>query len=189
MRRRFIVLLTMTITLWASCGASAIVETVDDLFIVEYEPSSFDLKPDEHATLVFDVENIGNETWMVALSFSRMESGFTQADIQPSLFELDANTSQRVTITIQTRAKYRQEPGSSDFKITMYWGKDLIQYENGWVDDATVDGHRSFRFQVSDDLSDLEDLYLNILYIIIIIIVVIIGVGLIIRKRKGDIHP
>ena len=185
MRRQFIALLMMAIILWASFGASAIVETVDDLFVVEYEPSSFELKPDETGTLVFDVENIGNETWMVALSFNRILSGFTQADIQPSLFELDRNTSQRVTISIQTRAKYRQNPGTSDFMITMYWGKEIIYYDHGPVDEDSTDGHRFFEFQVEDDLSDVKNPFLNILYIIIII-VVIIGVGLMIWKRRKD---
>jgi len=188
MRRQVMVLLTMTITLWASFGASAIVENVDDLFNVEYESSTFELKPDETGTLVLDVENVGNETWMVALRFTRTESGYTQADIRPSLFELDANRSQRVTITIETNAKYRQEPGSSDFMITIYWGKDIVQRDNTWVNEDTVEGQKALQFQVEDDLSDLNDLFLNILYIIIIILV-IIGVGLMIWKRRKDPHP
>ena len=181
-------MLVVIITLWTSSGASAIVETVDNLFVVEYELSSFYLKPDETGTMVFDVENIGNETWMVAFWFTRRESGFTQADIQPSLFELDGNMSQRVTITIETNAKYRQEPGTSNFEITVCWGKDLIQYENTWVAEDTVEGYRRFQFQVSDDLSDVKNPFLNILYIIIII-VVIIGVGLLIWSRRKDTDP
>ena len=188
MRRQLKAMLVVTIALWTSSGASDIVETVDDLFIVDYEPSSFELKPDEQGVLVLDVENVGNETWMVAFWFTRMESGQTQANIQPRLFELDGNTSQRVTISIQTRAKYQQEPGSSDFKITMCWGKDLIQNENTGINEDGIEGYRRFRFQVNDDLSEVNNPFLNILYIIIII-VVIIGVGLMIWKRRKDTDP
>ena len=182
MRCRFLALLTITIILWTSPETSAVVENVDDVFVVEYVPSSFDLRPDEEGILVFDVENVGNETWMVALRFTRVESGHTRAEIRPSLFELEANASQRVTITIETRAKYGQEPGSSDFKIRMYWGKNITQSENSWVDEDAVEGKRIFEFMVSDDLSNLET---NIrIFIAIIILLVITGVWLVIWKRR-----
>ena len=157
MRPQVILTLAIAAILWTSGGATAVIENVEDLFVVEYEPASFYLKPDEHGTLVFDVDNISNETWMVALRFSRTESGYTQADIRPSLFELEANTSQRVTISIQTRADAGRPPVDSDFEITMYWGKDIIQYENTWVDGTTVEGHQGFDFEVGDDLSYAMD--------------------------------
>jgi LPXTG-motif cell wall-anchored protein len=70
----------------------------------------------------------------------------------------------------------------------MYWGKDIVQRDNTWVDPDTVEGHKNFDFQVEDDLSDVKNPILNILYIIIIILV-IIGVGLLIWKRRKDTHP
>jgi hypothetical protein len=183
MRLQMFTLLTIVTILWASCDATAIVENVDDLFVVEYDTTTFHLKPDETATLVLDVENVANETWMVALRFTRMESGYTQARIRPSLFELDANESQRVTISVQTNAKYGQSPGSSDFKITMYWGKDIVQYENTWVDEDTVEGKRRFEFLVRNDLSDVKNPLWNILYLLVIVVVVIV-VGLMLIRRE-----
>ena len=185
MRLQFMVLLTLIIILWASTGATAVVENVDGIFEVEYDPAFFVLKPDEDGTLTFNVENVGNETWMVALRFSRMESGYTDADIRPSLLELEANASQRVTITIRTNAKFGQEPGSSDFEITIYWGKNIVVYDWGGVDDDTIEGRRSLRFQVEDDLSEVEALYQNILYIAVLI-AVIIGVGMLVWKLRSD---
>ena len=182
MRLVLFALCAFVLILWASSDALAIVENVDDLFVVEYETTTFHLKPDDTGTLVLDVENISNETWSVALRFSRMESGYTQARIRPSLFELDANGSQRVTISVQTNAKYGQSPGSSDFKIVMYWGKDIVQFEDTSVDENTVEGYRLFRFFVVDDLSDVKNPLWNVLYFVIIVMVAI-TLGLFLAKR------
>jgi hypothetical protein len=187
-RPQVILALAIAATLWVSSGATAVVENVDDLFVVEYEPASFYLKPDEHGTLVLDVENISNETWMVALRFTKSESGYTNADIRPSLFELEANASQRVTISIQTHADAGRPPVDSDFDITMYWGKDIIQYENTWVDGTTVEGHQEFDFEVGDDISNTLNPF-SVVLSIIIIMAVIIGVGLWVWRRKVNTRP
>ena len=175
--------LILTLLITMSFNGIAEVVEVDDKFKIEYDDSTLTLKPDEEVVIQITIENIDNKTWNVALRFTKKQSGNTVAEIQPSIFYLEPGSSEVVNISIQTRADYGQSPGSSNFKITIYWGEDIIQYPNTWVDLDTVEGEWRIRFHVIDDF-----LFINTILISIILLVIIITlyIGLRIRRRRTD---
>lgn len=171
---RFVTLLLLASQL-VSTNVSAAIDTIDDTFVVEYEPERLTLKPDEKGTVTFEIENIGNETLTIAFRFTRTKSGSTVGEFYPSsTFDLAPGSSERVVVTVETRADYGQDPGASDFKVTMYWGKDLVVDEEGKPDEYTADGRRSYRLAVTDDFSETDRSLILLVAIVLLIVIALV---------------
>ena len=99
---------------------------------VEYSPESLILRPEDIRAVYIMVRNLGDRTLYFKVdAVSADSSGGSSLDVFNHMFILESGGVDQVVVTIESRARFQQDPDISDVKITFRWGSNATGIAGG----------------------------------------------------------
>ena len=154
MRRVLCLLLAASLLLVPLQSAEAVTLTFEGEVEVEYTPDSLTLRPGDVRAVYIMVRNQGDRTLYFKVDAVGVDtSGSSSLDVFNKMFILESGGVDQVVVTIESRARFYQDPGISDVKITFSWGPNATTIGGGAFRLEDPQFRNSIGYDVEDDFS------------------------------------
>lgn len=154
MRRVLCLLLAASLLLVPLQSVEAVTLTFEGEVEVEYTPDSLTLRPGDVRAVYIMVRNQGDRTLYFRVDAVGVDSsGSSSLDVFNKMFILESGGVDQVVVTIESRARFYQDPGISDVKITFRWGPNATTVGGGAFRLEDPQFRNSIEYDVEDDFS------------------------------------
>ena len=135
-------------------SVEAVTLTFEGEVEVEYTPDSLILRPGDVRAVYIMVRNQGDRTLYFRVDAVGVDSsGSGSLDVFNHMFILESGGVDQVVVTIESRARFYQDPGISDVKITFRWGPNATTVAGGAFRLEDPQFRNSIAYDVEDDFS------------------------------------
>ncbi len=154
MRRVLCLLLAASLLLVPLQSVEAVTLTFEGEVEVEYTPDSLTLRPGDVRAVYIMVRNQGDRTLYFRVDAVGVDSsGSSSLDVFNHMFILESGGVDQVVVTIESRARFYQDPTISDVKITFRWGPNATTIAGGAFRLEDPQFRNGIGYDVEDDFS------------------------------------
>jgi uncharacterized membrane protein len=165
--------------------AEAVTLTFEGELEVEYNPDSLTLMSGDLGAVYIMVRNVGDRRLYVQVNAEGVETwGASSPDVINDMFVLEPGGVDQVVVTIESRARFYQDPDISDVRISFRWSADAITLEGGAFRLKDPQFHDSIEYDVRDDFSNQWAWVLGIIVAAVGVAALVAIVSLVVRRRR-----
>jgi hypothetical protein len=154
--------------------------------VLDHDPESLTLGPEEEGTIVMVLENEGDRSQVVVYRYVPVDApGASSGTFDPPSVELAPGASVEIRLTVRSNARWGQEEGVSDGMVKFAWGENLTGPDILEMDPRLFEGTYLLVIPVEDDISLITTPVLLAMFALAMVLLAILVISQRVRLRQG----